>query len=359
MDAFDGAIKTTSNEVNRHIATLLAMAGKSIPEVEAEIVGLQPELHRLRGIRQRIVNFLGVQTANLQDRLVIAFLQHVKKIDSELPPSLEKFDLTDITTGSMVGNSITHGARPEENEFAKKVERCVGPPLRRVLERSFAEWRQGVVKNEMQAVLIDVDNHLREEAAEYQRVMREIEEHIGIHGSPLQVQELVDRWLGQGEGGRATKFQPAGIGVFGDLDCLLTGIAGDVVLEILAHLTAVWTPTLGSVFSAAHSQSPQPNTRQQIRETIVPAIREGLATAHQTEAAKIRLQVSHGFEGLKNNIAGNIDEEIAMLDAGLQTMLDRKKENEFSAEKEKARLDSSRKAITAAVSRIHAALLTV
>jgi hypothetical protein len=291
--------------------------------------------------------------------LVSSFQQHIKNVDASLPAAVNAFDFSEITKGSMVWASLSDWAREEENKFAKKVERCVGPQVQRLLERRFAEWQQAIIKNEMQAVMIDVDKYLQAEAAEYQRVMGEIEDRIGIHGSPLKVKELVERWLGQGEGAGATKFELSGIGAFGDLSWLVGGIAVDVVTEVFAHMAFVWIPIVGLCISAARLLWRETTMRQQIREKILLAIREGLATANQTEGAKIRLQVSHGFDGLKNKIAGNIDEEIAMIDASLQTILDRKKEKEFSAEKEKAKLESSRKAITATVSRIHAALSTV
>lgn len=355
-DLILAAVKTTCDEINRFIATQMTLAGKSIAEIEAEQVALKPKLDRLRGIRQHIVGFLDTQAANLQDRLVISFQNQITKIDGELLAAVESFDLSEITKGSMVWTSLTDWAREDKNKFAKKIERCVKPQVQRMLEHRLLEWRESVVKNEMKAVMIDVDKHLQEEAAEYQRVMREIEERIGIHGSPLQVKELVERWLGQDDIGGSGKFELSGVGVLGDLSWLVGGIALDVVAEVFTHMTFVWIPIVGLMITAARLLWREANLRKQIREKIVQAIREGLAKASQTEAAKIRAKVKEGFNGLKGKIAGNIDEEIAIIEASLQSIVDRKKEREYSVENEKLRLEAAHAAIGATVERVHATL---
>jgi hypothetical protein len=61
---------------------------------------LQPKLERLCGSRQHIVNFLDAQSMNLQDRLVISFREHLRKIAADLAAAVEQFDLTEVTRGS-------------------------------------------------------------------------------------------------------------------------------------------------------------------------------------------------------------------------------------------------------------------
>jgi hypothetical protein len=56
----------------------------------------------------------------------------------------------------------------------------------------------------------------------------------------------------------------------------------------------------------------------------------------------------------RNVAAGNIDEEIAIIEASLQSIIDRKRDQEFSAEQDQQRLESTRTAIAATIDRIHA-----
>jgi GTPase SAR1 family protein len=240
------ALHNACLEVDRYIATQVALAGKSIAEIEAERAAVEPKLERLRGIRQHILNYLDSQSANLQDRLVVSFQDLVSRIEADLPAEVEKFDLSDIKNGSMVWAAATDWARSEENKFAKRVERCIKPQVQRLLERRFAVWQQSILKNEMRAVLIDVDKYLQEEAAEYQRVLMEIEDRVGIHASPLEVRALVDRWLGQSPSG-ASQFALPGSDVFGDMSWLITGIAIDVVTEVFLHMAALWIPFVGLI----------------------------------------------------------------------------------------------------------------
>jgi hypothetical protein len=356
-DATLGALRTASAEADRYIATQLALADRSVSEIEAERVALQPKLDRLRGIRQHVVGYLDSQSATLQDRLVISFQGHIRKLDEALPAEVDKLDLSEITKGSMVWVSLSDWMRRDENKFAHKVERCLTPQVRRLLERHFATWQQSVVKNEMQAVMIDVDKHLQEEAAEYQRVMREIEEQVGIHTSPLQIKELVARWLGYQEGSAgASRFALDAGGAFGDMSWVVGSIALDVAAEVLLHMASVWIPIVGVVITLVRLACRELTLRSQLKEKIVVALREGLAMANLNEATKIRGRIRDGFDGLKEKVSGNIDEEIALIDASMQAIIDRKKNREFSAQEERQRLDKARQTIAATVEQLVGAL---
>lgn len=355
-DAILGVVKTATGEVNRFIETQQALADESIEKIEASWKALQPKLDRLRGIRQHILGFLDSQSANLQDRLVVSYQNHIRKMEERLPEEVDQFDLSEIVKGSVVWASLTDWARDDENKFAKKVERCIKPQVQKLLERHFAPWQQSVVNNEIQAVKIDVDKHLQEEAAEYQRVLQEIEERIGIHSTPLRIQELVERWLSEPQQKGAAAFELSGTGVMGEMSWLVGGIAIDVAAEVFFHMATLWVPVVGLVVTGVRMLVREGTMRKQIRENIVLKIREGLTLASQTKSAEIRAQIKESFEALKEKIAGNIDGEIAIIDASIQSILDRKRSEEFSAEQEQARLAEARASIDAAVGRIHSAL---
>ncbi|HJT78936.1 MAG TPA: dynamin family protein [Gemmataceae bacterium] len=356
-DVILGAIRATCDEVNRFITAQQALASKSLAEIEAEQAAVQPKLERLRGIRQHIVGFLQTQSVNLQDRLVISFQNHIKKIQADLPAEVEKFDWSEINKIWMVWESLTGWTKAEEDRLAKRVERCIKPQVQRLLEQRLAVWQQAVVKNEMQAVMIDVDKHLQEEAAEYQRVMQEIEERLGIHSNPLQIKDLVERWLGHsGDEAGAGVFELSGVGAFGDMGWLLGSIALDVVVEVFSHMVVVWIPVVGAIITLARLAWREASMHKDLREKIVQAIREGLTAASQTQAAEIRARVQEGFQGLMDKIAGNIDAEVAIIDASLQSIIDRKKKQEFSAEQEQKHLEAARAAIAGTVEHLQKVL---
>ncbi len=359
-DVVLGTIQTTFDEVNRFIATQLAMLGKSVAEVEAEIRALQPKLQRLRSIRQHIVGFLQSQSARLQDRLVISFHKHIKELEADLPAEVETFDLKPITRQWKVWAALTDPLRAKDNKFTKQAERCLQPQVQRLLERHFAKWHEAAIKNEMQAVMIDVEKHLLEEATEYQQVIREIEEKIGIQGSPLEIQGLVERWLAGSGSGFAGQIDLQGVaamtGVFG---FLIGGIAMEVIAHLIFHAATGGTfLVLAALGALARGAWTEISLGGQIREKIVSGIKTGVNDIGLTHAAEIRGQVRKGFDGLEERIAGNIDEKIAIIDASLQSILDRKMEQEFSAENEKKRLEAARATIAATVARIRAALNT-
>jgi hypothetical protein len=358
-DVILGTITTVQEAVNRFIATQMAMADKSIAEIEAEQAALQPKLDRLRGIRQHIIGFLDSQSATLQDRLVISFQHHMKRVEEDLPAVVENFDLSEITKGSMVWSSLTDWTRAEEDKLAKRVERCIQPQVQMLLEQRLAQWQQAIVRHEMQAIMIDIEKYLQEEAAEYQRVMQEIEQGFGLQGSSLRVDDLVKRWLGQNEyDKRSGTFTLAGVGIVGDMSWLIGSIAIDLAADALLHIAISWIPVVGIVITGIRLIWRENKLRAEMRTKVVDVIRTGLNNASQTESAKIHQRVKAGFDGLKSKVTSSIDEEIAVIDASLKAILEHKKEQAFSVEQEHARLEAARTAIATTIDHIHTMLAT-
>jgi small GTP-binding protein len=356
-DVILGAIKSTTVEVQRFIDTQVNMAKKSIAEIEAEQKALNPKLDRLRGIKRHIEGYLDAQSANLQDRLTTSFQHQISKIDKDLDESVDKFDLSELTKGVMIWVAATDWARPDENKFVRKVERHLLPQVTRFLEQEFAEWQVSVVKNEMLAVSIDVQTHLQEEAAEYQRVLWEIEERLGIAGGTLQIKELVERWVSSGgtEGGAAgIEFTTIGVAMLGDMSYLIGGIVVDIVAEVVYHLAAAWIPVVGALVTGVRLALREMNIRDDMKKSIIQGLREKLRELEHSRSALIRTQIKTDFDGLRRRISGSIDEEIAMIDASLQTVIDHKRESQFSAEEEQQRLEAARDTIEAIVDRIRA-----
>jgi GTPase SAR1 family protein len=357
----DLVIKTIANaldEVERFIQARAALAVKDLAEIEAEWEALQPKLERLRGIRQHITGFLDTQSANLQDRLVISFKEYVTTINESLPEAVDEFDLTPITRRSMVWAAITDWTRDEENKLARVVERTVGPQAQHYLERRLTEWRTGVVRNEMATMNLEVLDHLRVEAAEYQRVMNEIEERLGVRSEPLPVQELVERWLmgADDEEGDGGGLQISGVGVFGDLAFALGTIALDIGADMLSHAMSLWVPVVGIVISAVRMLMREGALRREVNVKIVEAVRDALRSASDREAGEIRDHVKAGFNALKEKISTEIDREIAVVAASLEETLRRRSERESSAEEERAALHQSRVALVELAGRIREAI---
>lgn len=354
LDVVLGTVKTVEEEVRRFLAAQEAMMAKSIEEVEEDLRLLQPKLERLRSIRQHILGFLDSQSSNLQDRLGISFQHHIDKLEAKLPDEVETFDLSDILQGSLVWKALTDWARADENKFAQKVKRCIEPQVKKLLARHFTAWREAVVKDEIQTVTIDVDKHLHAEAEEYRRVMQEIEEQLGVQGSTLDIDLLVERWMHppEEEGGQ---FELSSVGAFGDMGWLIGSIAIDITADVVWHMTFAWLPIVGLIITAIRMLWREGRLRQNIREKVVQNTTDGLRRVSQAKIMMIRQQVRESFEKLKNKIAGSINEEIAVVEASVQSIIDQKRDRETSAEEELQKLAAARSAIGEVIRRIHSA----
>lgn len=354
VDVVLSTVNSVDGEVKRYIETQQAMASKSIEEVVGEIRLLQPKLDRLKGIRQHILGYLDSQSVNLQDRLAISFQQHVAKLEAKLPEEVDKFDLSPVLGGVLVWKALTDWARSEENKFAAKVQRCVEPQLKRLLDKHFASWREAIVKNEIKAVTIDVDKHLHDEAEEYQRVMREIESQLGVRGSAFSAADRVLDWQ-QTKEGKGGGFELSSMGALGDIGWLVGSIALEVATEVFAHLTLAWLPIVGFVIAAARLLLRESKLRQQIRDKLVATVIQGLRDHSQSAVAAIRKQVKGVFDAFKEKISGNIGGEIVLIEAGLQSIIERRRDQEHSQEQEEARLAEIRREIDGTLNKIRQA----
>ena len=138
LDVVLAALKAIDQEVLRFIATQVALSDKSVGEIEAERVALEPKLERLRGIQRHIENFLETQSINLQDRLVLAFQAELDKIVEELPEAMDQFELNQLTGGSMLWKAVTDWFRDDDQKFKAKVERHLTPRVTNYLQGRFA-----------------------------------------------------------------------------------------------------------------------------------------------------------------------------------------------------------------------------
>jgi hypothetical protein len=348
-DVVRGSLHTLRDETDRFIDAQLALADKSLADIEAERKGLEPVLNRLRGIRDNILNFLEGQSSVLQDRLITSLHAHLRKVEADLPAEVEKFDLTPITNKWLVWEGMKDWGRSNDQKFRAQVVRCIEPQVQKMLERRLAGWQQSVVVNEMKAVMIDVEKHLLEEAAEYQRVMGEIEAKIGFHCEPLQIQEQVRRWLGREQAKQSGSFDlPAFNTISETIGWLVAGIIGELIAELVLHVaTGGITLMVTGVFSLLRLGMREATLRKQLQTAIIDGIGTGLKDIGLKFGAEIRKNIRSGFEGLKAKIGGSIAEEIAVIDASLAAIIEKKQQATFSADAERERFEAARRRATA------------
>ena len=113
-----------------------------------------------------------------------------------------------------------------------------------------------------------------------------------------------------------------------------------------------WLSWSGVVVTALRMCWRQRPLRAEIHKNIVPALHPGLYELGLSQSARMPGQVKEDFDRLKRKVTGSIVGEIALMEASLQTIIDRKKEQQFSAEKERERLGRARQAIAEIIDRV-------
>jgi len=353
-DALHGKLKLTQEKITEFIHTQLAMAEKPISELLKDMESLQPKLDRLRSIRKYILNYLLTQSALLQDRLINSLYEHIRKLDEKIPEKVDEFDLSPITSQSLIWAKLTDWTRSDENKLKSQIQRCIEPQVQRLLERHFGAWQSSVVANEMKAVAIDVEKHLQEEAAEYQRVMVEIEKQIEHYSSPIQIKELVQRWLGTSSLGGTGPINILINPISGDvIGVLLAGIITELITELVVHtVTTIFTFGLPLIYSLIRMGMRENEMRTKLNESIVKSLRDALKDIGMKHGSKIRESIVEGFVGLEETVGGNIALEINMIEASLQKIIDQKSDAEYSARALHEKLQQAQSDIDSSIRRM-------
>jgi tRNA U34 5-carboxymethylaminomethyl modifying GTPase MnmE/TrmE len=350
--------RTVRDDISRFIATQLALAGKSLAQIEAEQRLIQPKLEQLRSIREHIMKYLRDQAEILQSRLITSLTAHMNKMKEDLPQDVtdeKHFNLEVIGRGSILYKLILDKFKKnEEEKFSKQVELSLAPQVTRYLEKKLDTWRMAVVQNEMKTVMIDVKKELQAEARHYEAVMVEIQQQLGLSGDTATAKQLVEQWLSRGGEGPGTdagiKQMDLTVPLLGDFSFLLASLASEIAL----HLTTAAVPLIGAAFTAFRLVWREMRVRKEIRKKLAEKLEENMDHIVAKNSAMIRQQVGTSFDGLRQRIGGNIDEQIAVVNASLQEIIDRKQDQEFSAEQEKQRLDEARQSLDTSIERIEA-----
>jgi hypothetical protein len=354
-DATLGLVRKTQDDVNTHVANQNALASKSIAEIEAERVALQPKLDRLRGIKRHIEDFLDTKSSLLRDGLALSFHKHLERIENGLDAAVAKFNLSDVLHFPIALQILMDWFNRGEDKFAARLEKTLKPQVTRHLEREFAVWQSSVVSNELRAVTIDVEKHLQEEAAEYRRVITEIQDRLGTQGDALPIKECVDRWLSGGDmSGDSGGLQMPHVtsGVLGDLSLVIGSIVAEIMIHFLTNIMFVGIPFLGILIAGVKMGLQDKQIRRNINAEIAKGIRQSLRDLEASRTALIRQEIRNDFDALKRKVTSSIDDEIALIDGSIQAILDRKREGEQRAEEERTRLDEARARLTGIADRI-------
>lgn len=336
-------MRATVSEIGRYLDTQLGLANKTLEELERERAQIQPKLDRLRGIRKHVEGYLDSQSSILQDRLVNSFIACLRRIEDDLPNVVQSFDLSGVTGGVMIWK-VLQDQFSAEKKFAKTIERELLPQIQRHLEVELGKWHQSVAQNELRSVAVDVEKFLFEEAQEYHRVLREIDERLGVRDAGLDIEQLVRHWLSSDsqDGRPISDFKGLELGVMADFSFLVGTIAADLVIEVVAHVGVSWIPVVGLFITGTRLWMREMSIRAELEGKLVEGIRSKLGQLRDGRGLLIREDVRNKFRDLRERISGNMGEEISLIEASLKAVIDRRKRHEQLRDSDRKRLEDAR-----------------
>ena len=263
----------------------------------------------------------------------------------ELPQDVvdeREFDLKAVERGSVLFKLVLDKfKRDEEQRFARQVELAIAPQVKKYLEKKLAAWQVAAARDEMKATMYDVEKELQAEAHHYEAVMAEVQRQLGLSGEGATARELVEQWLAQGSdapGAEAGLDQMSvSVPLLGDFSFLLAGLAAEIAL----HVSTATVPVIGTALTAFRLVYREMSVRKEIRKKLADKLGENMDHIVSKNSALIKEKVRESFAGLSERIGANIDQQIAVVDASLTEIIDRKRGREYSARQEAERLGAA------------------
>ena len=352
--ARDGALisKATNfaNEFANSVERALRFRQCGLEELIAKRETLAPKLEQLRGVRRHIEQFLDGHTLSVQKMLANSLNKHMANVDVH-DIVYRRLNLSVITDTWLAWKGLVDQAKKvyqwaghalglldkdKSRFFEAKVRAKLEPQVKAIIEEEVKKWETEIVTKMMQTEGQNLIKHLKEEAADYKRILSEISEIFNEEEREgMNPEDIVRDWLKlttARSGSRAQNIGATGIAI--DLAPMVAAIA----IEIAMHIKGLALPIVGTVISVVLAIWRQSNTVDHIKEGIEEGLKNSLKNIPDP-AGKLLMDedVEKNFAGLKNAITTNISVNIATLHMSLEEAIKDVEKGNLNIEEERAR----------------------
>lgn len=347
--------------VDKAVEERLRLRAKKLEDLIAARDALRPKLEQLRGVRRHIEDFIDGHLVRIQKRLAESLGTHMARLDV---PDLvrNRLNLSVITDTWLTWEGVKDVARrvaewtglaakDETKRFEAQVRQSLEPQLQQLLEAEVQQWEGSTATLQMKDEGQKLIAYLRQEAADYQRILTEIGQLLQEQTpEQLQVEAQVTEWLKTTITRRRSVFtpqlDPTGLAI--DLAPMMGAIAVDLAL----HIKGLAVPIVGTIITICLQFWRQAKTEEKIIQGIENGLRQSLANIPTAEQRKqIDESVNKSGTELKETVLTNINIQIAEREQSLNTAIEDVQKGDFNATAEQARLivmqDAMRKELAA------------
>ena len=357
-----------SNDLDETVKRHLRLCQCGLEELIAKRAALEPKLKLLRGVRRHIEDHLSGHTVGVQKMLADSLNAHMAKVDVH-DLVYQRLDLSVITDTWLalqglwdmakggyqwLGHAVNLVKKDKNRFFEAKVRNSLEPQVKAIIEEEVKRWETGVATVQMKTEGQKLIDYLREEAAEYKRILTEIAVVFEEDDrEKMDVEVIVRDWLTTTVAKSGVRTETiGGTGMAIDLAPLVAAIGADIAL----HLSSLAVPIVGTVITVFMGIWRQMRTVERLKQGIEEGIKNSLKNIPDAEGRQLMDdEVEKNFAGLKEAITKNISVNIAALQMSLDEAISEVKQGNVNIEEERSRLAELQNHVRAQLASLEAA----
>ncbi|HEV7403047.1 MAG TPA: dynamin family protein [Chthoniobacteraceae bacterium] len=320
----------------------LAALGKNVEDLKGVRAKIEPNLERLRRIRDHICQYLDARALTLHRTLIDSLREKMRAIDVKRAvlgvDGVGGFDLS-VIGKVLIFEKFSDLWHRQGDKYKDRIQKELEWQVKRLLEKTAAAWQTQYASLQVREEGLALVEYLKREASDYLDVISEIDGTLGGEQiKPLDIQVLVAGWLDTGISNKdavsVPVFDSGGFAI--DLSPMLAGILADLLVDHVAHAI----PVVGTLIALGLTFWRNQRNIASIKNSIVELLEKAFHDLPTSEQSRELLtQIQAKFDDLKNLVTGNMNLEIKTIKGSLDDAIAKVQQGTKAIEAERARWD--------------------
>lgn len=329
-------VRETRAALKKFVDVQKTILNKPVEELKKKHAELQPKLQMLRDVAQQIDNSLTAKASVVSQALCNSFDEYASEhIEKPLPEMVDGLDLGPADSIFMSFDAAMDLFRPEGKKFRDRISAHLQRQISQYFKPKLNAWANNYAKTILNGMAVDLKRDLQKEAGKYLGVLEQIDEQMGQPGQGLTDVQQVQKWLSESltmQGGVSVGITHLGLD--------LAPLMATVLVDVLAHMALNILPGIGLLISGILMFVRWKRVREKLRSQVLEGIRSKMPEFRLSQHEAIREAVSQQFRKLRNQIVRKIEDDIALIDGSIKTLIIHKERHQTSTKPRLEQLDA-------------------
>ncbi|MEZ0299634.1 MAG: dynamin family protein [Candidatus Methylacidiphilales bacterium] len=333
-------IDETQKALREFIQAQTYSAHLSLNEIKEKIEGQQPNLERLKAVRNALVTFLESQKQTLIQELQASLEHYVERqIKEQLIGDLKSIELRDAGSLRQRLNTLFDYFRKDENKVQRRITDHLTRELTQYLKDKFDKWARDESETRFPVFAREIEAELKKEAAQYSNARGDLQAAIfGVTGRNEEA-SIFENWKKE----LGTRVSPNTAEIGGPLAAILVvGLADALTQTVIFTLasslmTHLWFGGLTLIVEAGMLLWRKQTLATEVRAAMEKAVLEALAEVVPIEKAAIDKNITECFDKLSGGVITPVRTDIEQIERTLDAL---RTEHEYKGMEHEARKKS-------------------